>query len=238
MIKIGILGGAGYTAGELIRLLINHPEAELKFINSESNAGNLVSDVHGGLLGECNMTFTSSMPFDDVDVVFFCFGHGKSEQFLQEHTIPEHVRIIDLAQDFRLKGDHDYVYGLPELNREAIRQARHVANPGCFATCIQCHHGLHRCWPAPTGHHSFLVAHGQHEHLQAFPAPACAGNLPVAQSVAAARLPHPAAHRLARRPKHRLYPLSRRLRPRHLRHGCRPSATAFFDRCIFFVPST
>ena len=79
MIKIGILGGAGYTAGELIRLLINHPEAELKFINSESNAGNLVSDVHGGLLGECNMTFTSSMPFDDVDVVFFCFGHGKSE---------------------------------------------------------------------------------------------------------------------------------------------------------------
>ena len=137
MIKIGILGGAGYTAGELIRLLINHPEAELKFINSESNAGNLVSDVHGGLLGECNMTFTSSMPFDDVDVVFFCFGHGKSEQFLQEHTIPEHVRIIDLAQDFRLKGDHDYVYGLPELNREAIRQARHVANPGCFATCIQ-----------------------------------------------------------------------------------------------------
>ncbi|MBR0270305.1 MAG: N-acetyl-gamma-glutamyl-phosphate reductase, partial [Prevotella sp.] len=137
MIKIGILGGAGYTAGELIRLLINHPEAELKFINSESNAGNLVSDVHGGLLGECNMTFTSSMPFDDVDVVFFCFGHGKSEQFLQEHTIPEYVRIIDLAQDFRLKGDHDYVYGLPELNREAIRQARHVANPGCFATCIQ-----------------------------------------------------------------------------------------------------
>lgn len=137
MIKIGILGGAGYTAGELIRLLINHPEAELKFINSESNAGNLVSDVHGGLLGECNMTFTSSMPFDDVDVVFFCFGHGKSEQFLQEHSIPEHVRIIDLAQDFRLKGDHDYVYGLPELNREAIRQARHVANPGCFATCIQ-----------------------------------------------------------------------------------------------------
>ncbi|MBR5697146.1 MAG: N-acetyl-gamma-glutamyl-phosphate reductase [Prevotella sp.] len=137
MIKIGILGGAGYTAGELIRLLLNHPEAEIKFINSESNAGNPVSDVHTGLFGECDMTFTSSMPFDDVDVVFFCFGHGKSEQFLQEHTIPEHVKIIDLAQDFRLKGDHDYVYGLPELNREAIRKARHVANPGCFATCIQ-----------------------------------------------------------------------------------------------------
>lgn len=137
MIKIGILGGAGYTAGELIRLLVNHPEAEIKFIHSESNAGNCVSDVHSGLLGECDLTFTSSMPFDEVDVVFFCFGHGKSEAFLQEHALPSSVRIIDLAQDFRLKGNHDYVYGLPELNREAIRQARHVANPGCFATCIQ-----------------------------------------------------------------------------------------------------
>ena len=137
MIKIGILGGAGYTAGELIRLLINHPEAELTFINSESNAGNPVSDVHEGLLGECNLTFTSEAPVSDVDVVFLCFGHGKSGQFLSEHAIPPHVRIIDLAQDFRLKGSHDFVYGLPELNRDAIRQARHVANPGCFATAIQ-----------------------------------------------------------------------------------------------------
>ena len=137
MIKIGILGGAGYTAGELIRLLVNHPSAQIQFINSESNAGNLITDVHEGLYGECDLRFTSDMPFDQVDVLFFCFGHGKSEAFLKEHTIPSHVKIIDLAQDFRIKGDHDYVYGLPEINREQICKAQHVANPGCFATCIQ-----------------------------------------------------------------------------------------------------
>ena len=137
MIKIGILGAAGYTGGELIRLLLNHPEAEIVFANSESNAGNLVSDVHEGLIGDTDLCFTDQMPFDQVDVVFFCFGHGKSEQFMKEHTIPEHVKIIDLAQDFRIKGDHDYVYGLPEINREDIAQAQHVANPGCFATAIQ-----------------------------------------------------------------------------------------------------
>lgn len=138
MIKIGILGAAGYTGGELIRLLLNHPEAEIVFANSESNAGNLVADVHEGLLGDTDLRFTSEMPFDKVDVVFFCFGHGKSEQFLREHTIPAHVKIIDLAQDFRLTApDNDYVYGLPEINRERIAAAQHVANPGCFATCIQ-----------------------------------------------------------------------------------------------------
>ena len=138
MIKIGILGAAGYTGGELIRLLLNHPEAEIVFANSESNAGNLVADVHEGLLGDTDLRFTSEMPFDQVDVVFFCFGHGKSEQFLREHTIPAHVKIIDLAQDFRLAApDNDYVYGLPEINRERIAAAQHVANPGCFATCIQ-----------------------------------------------------------------------------------------------------
>lgn len=138
MIKIGILGAAGYTGGELIRLLLNHPEAEIVFANSESNAGNLVADVHEGLLGDTELRFTSEMPFDKVDVVFFCFGHGKSEQFLREHTIPAHVKIIDLAQDFRLAApDNDYVYGLPEINRERIAAAQHVANPGCFATCIQ-----------------------------------------------------------------------------------------------------
>ena len=136
--KIGILGGAGYTGGELIRLLLNHPAAEIAFVNSESNAGNLLSDVHGGLLGDTNMRFTSEMPFDSVDVIFLCFGHGKSRQFVREHTIPAGVRIIDLAQDFRLASpDHDYVYGLPEINREIISTAQHVANPGCFATCIQ-----------------------------------------------------------------------------------------------------
>ncbi|MBE6249046.1 MAG: N-acetyl-gamma-glutamyl-phosphate reductase [Prevotella sp.] len=137
MIKVGILGAAGYTGGELIRLLLNHPEAEIVFANSESNAGNLVSDVHEGLIGDTDLKFTDEMPFDQVDVVFFCFGHGKSEQFLKEHSIPANVKIIDLAQDFRIKGDHDYVYGLPEINKAAIQKAQHVANPGCFATAIQ-----------------------------------------------------------------------------------------------------
>lgn len=137
MISVGILGAAGYTGGELIRLLLNHPEAEIVFANSESNAGNLVSDVHEGLIGDTDLRFSSEMPLDQVDVLFFCFGHGKSEQFLKEHTIPGHVKIIDLAQDFRIKGQHDYVYGLPEINKVAIAKAQHVANPGCFATCIQ-----------------------------------------------------------------------------------------------------
>lgn len=137
MIKVGILGAAGYTGGELIRLLLNHPEAEIVFANSESNAGNKVYDVHEGLIGDTELEFTSDMPFDQVDVVFFCFGHGKSEAFLKEHTIPQNVKIIDLAQDFRIKGDHDYVYGLPEIHRDAIAQCQHLANPGCFATCIQ-----------------------------------------------------------------------------------------------------
>ena len=137
MIRVGILGAAGYTGGELIRLLLNHPQVEIVFANSESNAGNLVSDVHEGLLGDTEMTFTDEMPFDSVDVIFFCFGHGKSEAFLKEHTIPAKVKIIDLAQDFRIKGDHDYVYGLPEMNRAEIAACQHLANPGCFATCIQ-----------------------------------------------------------------------------------------------------
>jgi N-acetyl-gamma-glutamyl-phosphate reductase len=138
MIKVGIIGGAGYTAGELCRLLLNHPEADIRFVNSSSNAGNRLTDVHEGLYGETDMTFTDQLPLDDVDVIFFCFGHGKSEEFLRTHDVPARVKIIDLAQDFRLAAPgNDYVYGLPELNREAIRRAAHVANPGCFATCIQ-----------------------------------------------------------------------------------------------------
>jgi len=140
-LRIGILGAAGYTGGELIRVLLGHPEAEIVFANSESNAGNLVSDVHEGLIGETDLRFSSEMPFDQVDVVFFCFGHGKSEAFLKEHSIPEHVKIIDLAQDFRLKRETDspyhFVYGLPEIYKAEIQQAQQVANPGCFATCIQ-----------------------------------------------------------------------------------------------------
>lgn len=137
MIRVGILGAAGYTGGELIRLLVNHPDVCIVFANSESNAGNKVCDVHEGLVGETDMEFTDEMPFDKVDVVFFCFGHGKSEAFLKEHSIPENVKIIDLAQDFRIKGEHDYVYGLPEIHHEQIAQCQHLANPGCFATCIQ-----------------------------------------------------------------------------------------------------
>ena len=138
MIKIGILGAAGYTGGELIRLLVNHPEAEIVFANSESNAGNLVADVHEGLFGDTDLRFTDAMPFNEVDVVFLCFGHGKSEEFLKEHAIPEHVKIIDLAQDFRIAAPtHDYVYGLPEIHKEQISKCQHLANPGCFATCIQ-----------------------------------------------------------------------------------------------------
>lgn len=136
--KIGILGGAGYTGGELLRLLLNHPQAEIVFVNSESNAGNPVTDVHEGLYGDTDLRFTDAMPFSEVDVLFFCFGHGKSRQFLQEHSVPDGVRIIDLAQDFRLAAEgNDFVYGLPEINRGRIASAVHVANPGCFATCIQ-----------------------------------------------------------------------------------------------------
>lgn len=138
MVKVGILGAAGYTGGELIRLLLNHPEAEIVFANSGSNAGNKITDVHGGLLGETDLEFTDAMPFDEVDVVFFCFGHGKSEEFLKEHSIPAQVKIIDLAQDFRIAAPtHDYVYGLPEIHKTEIQKCQHLANPGCFATCIQ-----------------------------------------------------------------------------------------------------
>ena len=142
-VRVGVLGAAGYTGGELIRLLLNHPEAEIVFANSESNAGNPVSDVHEGLIGETDLCFTSKMPFDKVDVVFFCFGHGKSEQFLKEHEIPENVKIIDLAQDFRVKSEelrvknYNFIYGLPETHKSMIKGCQYLANPGCFATCIQ-----------------------------------------------------------------------------------------------------
>ena len=136
-VKVGILGAAGYTGGELIRMLLGHPQVEIVFANSESNAGNPVSEVHEGLIGETDLKFTDETPFDKVDVLFFCFGHGKSEQFLKEHDVPASVKIIDLAQDFRIAGDHNYIYGLPETHRSAIKGCQHLANPGCFATCIQ-----------------------------------------------------------------------------------------------------
>ena len=136
-IKVGIIGGAGYTAGELIRILINHPNAEITFINSTSNAGNSVSDVHTDLIGETDLVFSSELQ-DDVDVIFLCMGHGRSKTFLEANPIRKNIKIIDLSRDFRLKEDtHNYVYGLPELNKEAIKSSSHVANCGCFATTIQ-----------------------------------------------------------------------------------------------------
>lgn len=138
MIRVGILGAAGYTGGELLRLLLLHPEADIRFAHSESSAGKPVWAVHEGLMGDTNLVFTDQLPLDDVDVIFLCFGHGKSRQWLSEHPVPEAVRIIDLAQDFRIAApDHDFVYGLPEIHREQISHCRHLANPGCFATCIQ-----------------------------------------------------------------------------------------------------
>lgn len=136
MIKVGIVGGAGYTAGELLRILLNHPEVEITFVNSTSNAGNKLYDVHEGLFGETEMVFTNLFPFDEIDALFICSGHGESTKFLAEHNIPENVKIIDLAQDFRDESN-GFVYGLPELNRERIKKANKVANPGCFATGIQ-----------------------------------------------------------------------------------------------------
>ena len=138
MIKAGIIGGAGYTAGELIRLLINHPDVEIHFINSSSNAGNKITDVHEGLYGETDLTFTDALPLDEVDVVFFCTAHGDTRKFMESHNLPEDLKIIDLSMDYRIAAeDHDFVYGLPELNRRTICHSKHIANPGCFATCIQ-----------------------------------------------------------------------------------------------------
>ena len=144
-IKIGIIGGAGYTGGELIRLLINHPQAEISFINSSSNAGNLVSKVHADLVGETELKFSNDLtPLGNggVDVLFLCVGHGDAKKFLEANSIDEKIKIIDLSQDFRLNdksiiGNRKFVYGLPELNKSAIQSANNIANPGCFATAIQ-----------------------------------------------------------------------------------------------------
>ncbi len=141
MIKAGIVGGAGYTGGELIRLLINHPSVELSFVHSTSNAGNPLYKVHADLLGETDIVFTSQLS-DAIDVLFLCLGHGDAHKFLSANTIAAHIKIIDLSQDFRLNkhatiGSRSFVYGLPELNKTAIQAAQNIANPGCFATAIQ-----------------------------------------------------------------------------------------------------
>lgn len=138
MIKVGIIGGAGYTAGELLRILLYHPQAEIVFVQSSSNAGNPVSDVHVDLLGETALKFTAELPLSEVDFVFLCMGHGKSKEFVEKNELLSNLKVIDLSHDFRLKRKgNDFVYGLPELNRETIRKASKIANPGCFATGIQ-----------------------------------------------------------------------------------------------------
>ena len=137
-IKAGIIGGAGYTGGEMLRLLINHPSVEIAFVHSNSNTGNLISDVHTDLLGDTDLRFTGELS-DDIDVLFLCVGHGDAKKFLAANPIAAGIKIIDLSQDFRLKAaaGEDWVYGLPELNRERIKTSNFIANPGCFATCIQ-----------------------------------------------------------------------------------------------------
>ncbi|MDD2792940.1 MAG: N-acetyl-gamma-glutamyl-phosphate reductase [Sediminibacterium sp.] len=141
MIKAGIAGGAGYTGGELIRLLINHPDVELSFVLSGSNAGNPLCKVHADLVGETDMCFTNQLR-TDIDVLFLCVGHGDAKKFLTENAVPDTVKVIDLSQDFRLApnaqfGNRTFVYGLPELNKADIQKAANIANPGCFATAIQ-----------------------------------------------------------------------------------------------------
>ena len=137
-IKAGVIGGAGYTAGELLRILIHHPNVEIIFVHSTSNAGNPVTDVHSGLIGETALVFTAELPFDKVDVLFLCSAHGDSKKFIEMNKLPERLKIIDLSTDYRAKSPtHDFVYGLPELNRDKIQKATHIANPGCFATAIQ-----------------------------------------------------------------------------------------------------
>ncbi len=136
MIKVGIIGGAGYTAGELIRLLVNHPEVELVFVHSSSNAGAKLCEVHSGLLGDTDMRFCDSFDLKTVDVLFLCSAHGKSREFWSENERPASLKVIDLAQDFRDESE-GYVYGLPEMQKSRIEGAKLIANPGCFATAIQ-----------------------------------------------------------------------------------------------------
>ena len=136
MIKVGIIGGAGYTAGELLRILVNHPEVKIVFVHSTSNAGNHLYDVHGGLFGDTDLTFSDSYDLSAVDVLFLCSAHGKSREFWEQNACPEGLKVVDLAQDYRDESE-GYVYGLPEWQRDKIRAARKIANPGCFATAIQ-----------------------------------------------------------------------------------------------------
>lgn len=134
-IKVGVVGGAGYTGGELLRILVNHPNAAIAFVHSKSKTGKYVHEVHTDLIGDTDLKFTSELS-SDIDVLFLCVGHGEAKVFLAENKIDSKIKIIDLSQDHRLKST-TFVYGLPELNKEQIKKANYIANPGCFATCIQ-----------------------------------------------------------------------------------------------------
>jgi N-acetyl-gamma-glutamyl-phosphate reductase len=140
-IAIGIIGGAGYTGGELLRILLHHPQAHISFVHSTSNAGKPVASVHTDVLGDTDLHFTGEISLHDVDVLFLCVGHGEATKFLAANKIPPHIRVIDLSQDFRYAEAEQWLYGLPELNRDRIFTAHadgfSIANPGCFATCIQ-----------------------------------------------------------------------------------------------------
>ena len=140
-LRAGIIGGAGYTGGEMIRLLINHPAVQIAFVHSTSNAGNAISKIHADLAGETDLLFTDTLQ-NDIDILFLCVGHGDAKKFLAENKIADAIKVIDLSQDFRLAdksetANRKFVYGLPELNKEAIKSANNIANPGCFATAIQ-----------------------------------------------------------------------------------------------------
>lgn len=140
-IKAGIIGGAGYTGGEMLRILVNHPNVDIAFVNSKSNTGNYIYEVHTDLFGDTDLKFSGDLSHD-IDVLFLCVGHGDAKKFLAENDIPDKIKIIDLSQDFRLSqnariNNKSFVYGLPELQRDAIKSAQNIANPGCFATCLQ-----------------------------------------------------------------------------------------------------
>ena len=134
-IRVGVVGGAGYTGGELLRILVHHPQVKIAFVHSKSKTGKYIDEVHTDLIGDTKLKFTSELS-DDIDVLFLCVGHGEASVFLKENPISRKIKIIDLSQDHRLN-NREFVYGLPELNRERIRNASYIANPGCFATCIQ-----------------------------------------------------------------------------------------------------
>lgn len=191
MIKIGIIGGAGYTAGELIRLLLNHPDAEITFVNSTSNAGNKITDVHSGLYGETDLVFTDELPLEQIDLLFFCTAHGDTKKFMESHTVPENVKIIDLSMDYRIESpEHDFVYGLPELNRRRIATPGILPKPRMFApvpiSCFtpgqtsdaelgiacKCNHGINRSRRQAVVYLSFQLAKRQHFDLQTVHAPA------------------------------------------------------------------